>query len=144
MSSVIADRKRRREAMIRQQEREATLRVLEDAVATDIRTRLTHAEIAAKRHIGVKFVQIISRRLQAEGKIGSYYKLPRQPDEVCHEADDARARAVLSAHGVRYRSIAPESLDNPVAAMRNGAAVRMPLLGGSVAGACADAGAPVL
>lgn len=135
-----SDRKRHREAMARMKAREERLQELEAAIIADVRSGMTQSAIAAKHKLARDTVRLISQRLQAEGRLTAYAKEPRKPDEVWHEVDDARASETLTACGVSYPSVPDAEPVDLVFALRNGAAARPLVYGGSVAGACADAG----
>ena len=112
---------------------------LEEAILADLKAGQSKAQVARARALPVARVEAIRARLLAEGDLQPAYRPGREPGAVDHQEADALARAELRRWGICYRDCR-ESLHNPVRAMRNGMAVRMVPVGGSVAGSCAEIG----
>jgi hypothetical protein len=102
-----------------------------------------HDEAAKQLGVTPNRIKLSSSRLVAEGRVTARYRNVPEAGAV-DLSDDEAARADLQRWGIVYRDALAGGVDNPVRAFRNGAAVRPLVYGGSIAGACADAGQPVL
>lgn len=144
-SAITAVKARSRKAERRARERELAAKraALEAAIMDDVKAGMTARESAAARGMTMSRVEEIRQRVMVVGDLQPIHSPGREHGAIRHSEVDALARAELRRWGIVYPNTALGSIDNPVLALRNGAAVRSVPVGGSIAGAVADLGNPV-